>query len=111
MLAPSLARFSQVLGLVFMKDAREKAGLGATLYVNHRYEYLLSGAIPLALPFWINAQTGLFVLILFSACCLGLLGFFNHKLGGMTGDTFGAMSEIIETIILIAGSMAYIILP
>ncbi len=105
-LAPALARFSQVLGLVFMQDARESAGLGASLYAPGKYRYLWTGLIPLALPFWINVQTGFFILIIFSTSCLVMLGFFNLKLSGMTGDTFGAMTEIIETIILIAGGMA-----
>jgi len=105
-LAPALARFAQVLGLVFMQDARESAGLGASMYAPGKYGNLWMGLIPLGLPFWINIQTGLFVLILFSVCCFAIFGFFNLKLGGMTGDTFGAMTEIIETIILIAGGVA-----
>jgi adenosylcobinamide-GDP ribazoletransferase len=110
-LAPALARFSQVLGLVFMQDARESGGLGASLYAPGKYQYLWTGLIPLGLPFWINIETGFFILILFSASCLAILGFFYLKLGGMTGDTFGAMTEILETIILIAGGVAYNFFP
>jgi cobalamin synthase len=42
---------------------------------------------------------------------LAIFGFFKLQLGGMTGDTFGAMSETIETIILIVGGVAVRFLP
>jgi adenosylcobinamide-GDP ribazoletransferase len=110
-LAPALGRFAQLLGLVFMQDARETAGLGASMYAPGKYAYLSMGLIPLGLPFWINIQTGIFVLVIFSASCLAIFGFFKLQLGGMTGDTFGAMSETIETIILIVGGVAVRFLP
>ena len=103
LIAPALARSAQVVGLVFMDDARERGGLGRALYQPEKYHYLIFGLIPLALPFWVSAPLGFSVVLVFIFINVSLLKYFRHRLGGMTGDTFGALTEIVETFFLVFG--------
>ncbi len=103
LIAPALGRSAQVVGLVFMGDAREEGGVGRALYQQGKYHYLIFGLIPLALPFIISISVGLTVLFAFLFINMTLLKYFRHRLGGMTGDTFGALTEIMETFFLVFG--------
>ncbi len=101
--APALARSAQVVGLVFMNDAREEGGLGRALYQKGKYQILGLCFIPLALPFWVSVPLGLSVGVAFLIVTGSLLFYFRRRLGGMTGDTFGALTEIMETFFLVFG--------
>jgi len=103
--APALARTGQVIGLVFMDYARDEGGKSQLFFQKKKYHLLALGAIPLALPFWISIETGLMVLLLFLAGTILLLWFFQKGIGGMTGDTLGAQTELIESVILITGAL------
>ena len=101
--APALARSTQVIGLVFMDDARGGGGMGAPFFQKLNYGALIYCAIPLTLPFLLSLKTGLLILGLFAFSTFIVLFYFQSKLGGMTGDTLGAATEIVETALLVAG--------
>lgn len=103
--APALARSAQVVGLVFMDDARGTGGVGQALYQKGKYQYLIFCLIPLALPFWISISMGIAIVVAFVVINFFLFVFFRHRLGGMTGDTFGALTEIMETVFLVFGGL------
>jgi adenosylcobinamide-GDP ribazoletransferase len=103
--APALARSAQVVGLVFMSDARQTGGVGQTLYQKGKYQYLTFCLVPLALPFWVSVPVGISVLAAFLIVNVSLFWFFRRRLGGMTGDTFGALTEITETFFLVVGGL------
>jgi adenosylcobinamide-GDP ribazoletransferase len=103
--APALARSAQVVGLVFMSDARQTGGVGHGLYQNGKYQYLTLCIIPLALPFWVSVPVGVAVVAAFLIMNASLFWFFQRRLGGMTGDTFGALTEITETFFLVFGGL------
>jgi adenosylcobinamide-GDP ribazoletransferase len=105
LLAPALARASQVIGLVVMKDARGGAGVGSALYKKGKYRILLTCLIPLSLPFFFQFRVGVLALIVFAVATAVLLIYFQYRIGGMTGDTFGAMTEIVEVFLLTAGAV------
>lgn len=105
LLAPALARVSQVIGLVFMEDVRGGAGVGSALYQKDNYRTLLTCLVPLSVPFFFNFRTGILALTVFAVGTVVLLMFFRYRIGGMTGDTFGAMTEIIEALLLTAGAV------
>lgn len=104
--APALARSTQVIGLVFMNDARSGSGMGAPFFQKLNYGVLTFCAIPLALPFFLSFKTGLLILGLFAFSTIVPLLYFQSRIGGMTGDTFGAATEIVETTLLAAGGLA-----
>lgn len=104
--APALARTSQVIGLVFMDYARQEGGKSQLFFQKKKYHLLTLGLIPIALPFSISIETGLMVLLIFIAGNALMLWFFKRGIGGITGDTLGAQTELIETFILITGALA-----
>jgi adenosylcobinamide-GDP ribazoletransferase len=103
--APALARSAQAVGLVLMSDARGTGGIGHALYQKGKYQYLIFCLIPLALPFWVSVSAGVAVVVAFVILNASLLGFFRYRLGGMTGDTFGALTEITEAFFLVFGGL------
>ena len=104
-IAPALARSAQVVGLVFMRDARNADGVGQALYQRGKYQYLVFCLIPLVLPFGFNISVGVAVAVVFVLINIVLLNFFRYRLGGMTGDTFGALTEITEAMFLVFGAL------
>jgi adenosylcobinamide-GDP ribazoletransferase len=103
--APALARASQIIGLVFMDYARLEGGKSQIFFQKKQYHLLGFTIIPIALPFWISIETGLLVLFLFITGTVLLLWFFQRGIGGITGDTLGAQTELMETLILITGAL------
>lgn len=105
LVAPALARTSQVVGLVFMDYARADGGKSQLFFQKKKYHLLSLGVIPIALPFSISIEIGLMVLFLFTTGTVLMLWFFKKGIGGITGDTLGAQTELIESVILITGAL------
>ncbi len=101
LLFPALARFGQVLTLTGASHARQD-GLGAAFVAG-------SGKMTLLLAFTTVAAVGYYLLpfkgliALVAVCLLTIAGrlFFQRKLGGLTGDTIGCLSEINEILVLV----------
>jgi adenosylcobinamide-GDP ribazoletransferase len=101
LLFPALARFGQVLTLTDARHARQD-GLGAAFVQG-------AGKTPLLLAFATVAAGGYFLLglkgivALAAVCVLTIIGriFFQRKLGGLTGDTIGCISELNEILVLL----------
>lgn len=105
LVAPALSRSALVVGLVWMDDARETGGVGQVLYQKGKYGYLAFCLVPLAFPFVVSISSGIIVAVAFVIINFLLLNFFRHRLGGMTGDTFGALAEIMETFFFVFGGL------
>jgi adenosylcobinamide-GDP ribazoletransferase len=105
LLFPALARFGQVLTLTGACHARQD-GLGAAFVHG-------SGKTPLLLAFTTVAVGGYYLLALkgivalAAVCVLTIIGriFFQRKLGGLTGDTIGCISELNEILVLLVISI------
>ena len=101
LLFPSLARFGQVLTMTGARHARQD-GLGAAVAQG-------TGAAPLFFAFATVAFAAFYLLgpkglvPLIAVCLLTIAGrmFFQRKLGGLTGDTIGCISELNEILALI----------
>ncbi|CAI2719336.1 adenosylcobinamide-GDP ribazoletransferase [Nitrospina watsonii] len=102
--APALARSAQVVALVVMSDARGGESMGSSLYQHKKFHGCLGCAVPLTLPFVFDVRAGLWMLAAFGVTTALLLIYFHRRLGGMTGDTLGALSETVETAVLIVGA-------
>lgn len=101
--APALARSAQVMGLVFMDYARKEGGIANNFFRKGEYRLLALIPLPALIPFFLGVTAGLVTLFSFILFAVFLMSFFRRKIGGMTGDTLGAMSEIVEAAIIIAG--------
>ena len=105
--APAYARAGQVAGLVFVDYAREDQGKSQIFFQKGKYSLLAFSIIPAALPFYLGTVNGITALVLFFGLTVLMLWFFKRMIGGVTGDTLGAMTELTETLILIAGGLAF----
>jgi adenosylcobinamide-GDP ribazoletransferase len=98
---PVLARFGQVLTITGARNARQD-GLGAVFIHGTGYGSLFLAFITAAsCAVWLTGMKG--IASLAAVCLLSGAGrlFFNHRLGGLTGDTVGCISELNEITALI----------
>jgi adenosylcobinamide-GDP ribazoletransferase len=106
LLFPVLARFGQVLTLTGARHARQD-GLGAAFVLGAGRGMLFLAFIISA--FLSAALLGIKGIAALTAVCLltsaGRL-FFQRRLGGLTGDTIGCISELNEILVLIVFSAA-----
>lgn len=103
--APAFARTALVVGLVFMDYVRKNEGLGKDFFQRNNYGLLKLSFLPFPLPFLLGWEVGIKVIVLTVGISIALLWFFKFKLGGMTGDTLGALSEGVETTVLLTGGL------
>lgn len=101
LLFPALARFGQVLTMAGASHARQD-GLGAAIaHGTGAVTFTVALATTAAVSFYL---LGLKMLVPLAAVCLLTFAgrvFFQRKLGGLTGDTIGCLSELSEILVLI----------
>ena len=100
LLAPVLSRWAMVLLAYRSKSAKE--GLGSLMIANMDSSHFL-GATLLTLMFSVAIQRSVGIalvawIVLFTLACKA---FFHRRLGGVTGDTLGAVGELSEASVLI----------
>jgi adenosylcobinamide-GDP ribazoletransferase len=101
LLFPSLARFGQVLTMTGARHARQD-GLGAVFALGTGGTALfISLATAAAAVLYLLGIKGILSLVF--VCLLTSAGrmFFQRKLGGLTGDTIGCISELNEILALV----------
>lgn len=110
LLAPVFGRALQVAGLTWMPYARPEGGL-ASVFLPHRSIYIgmISCAIPAMLAGLMLGWT--FALALVAAVSL-LVAWWaracRDTIGGMTGDTLGALSELGEALVLVVAAWSFL---
>lgn len=100
-IAPTLARWAMIL--FGYRAAAAKEGLGAHM-VEHmgRAQIVFATLTALVVAAVFSKLTGLAVMALVALLALALKKYFHKRLGGLTGDLFGAVAELSETIALVA---------
>ena len=98
---PALSRAAQVLGLTLIKHIKPQGALAIDFYQRKNWANLLFCPIPFGLIFYLDFAMGSIALVLFSILISGLFYFYKKMLGGITGDTIGATTEIVETFFFI----------
>jgi adenosylcobinamide-GDP ribazoletransferase len=105
MAAPAFARTAQAAGLVLMNYARKNGGIGDNLFQKNKLRLLLFTPLPALIPFSQGALVGMEALFVFILVTGIFFLFCRKKIGGMTGDTLGALSEIMEACLLVLGGI------
>lgn len=103
---PALARFGQVLTVTGARHARQD-GLGAAFVQGSgKITLLLACATVSGAAYFLLGLKG--VIAVMAVCLLTGMGrlFFQRKLGGLTGDTIGCISELNEITVLVVISVA-----
>ena len=99
--APLLARWSQTLMVYKANYGREK-GMGSAFVGHLRGSSMIAVfAIALGLAIWVNGWTALYLVA--GVLAFTLLGrwYLVKRLGGVTGDAIGAVSELNEVLVLL----------
>jgi adenosylcobinamide-GDP ribazoletransferase len=101
LMAPVLSRWTMVL-LAYHANAA-KAGLGA-LFIGHLKAQHFLGAtlMTLLLIAAIGQLLGIALMVWLALFTLACKHYFHRRLGGVTGDTFGAVGELSESSVMVA---------
>jgi adenosylcobinamide-GDP ribazoletransferase len=103
--APALGRWAMVL-LGYRAQAA-KPGLGSTLIDQLKSKHFV-GATLIAAVFTVAILRGIGMIVMLWIAVLTLAArkFFYRRLGGVTGDTFGAVGELSETSVFVLLALA-----
>ena len=98
----AVGRWSQVLGAALSSYARDEGGTGKIIVENVKMRHaLLSLLIPGILIFIFCGIKGIFILFIVFIVVVFYVSYIKKKIGGMTGDTLGALNEISELTVLL----------
>ncbi len=100
-LFPLISRWGLVVLAALSPYARPGGGLGQAM-TEGATPGLTAGATvsALLLSFLVGGSPGVLLLALAGLVVWGLSSYFRHKLGGVTGDVYGALTEVLETLVL-----------
>ncbi len=93
-MALTFARWSQVIACYKSEYARRDGKAGPFIKYANRKALLIGGLFTLAIFLIIAQLKGLILFILSLIPVFLFIGFIQKKIGGMTGDTIGAVNEI-----------------
>ncbi len=92
------ARWCMVLALYLFPNARE-TGLGSAFrQAVTREHMLIAGVLSLAVAILVGRIPGLIVWFVVSLAALGMGKWITRLLGGLTGDSYGAIAETMEAL-------------
>jgi adenosylcobinamide-GDP ribazoletransferase len=101
-LVPAYARSAMVFGIHFLPYARGKEGTGSPFFET---PLAARDFIFVAVPVFFSLFLGrrwLLVNLVFALGTAGLIHLYRRKLGGITGDLLGAMTEVLEAVLFLA---------
>ena len=100
LVAPILGRWAMVL-LAYRSKAA-KAGLGSNLIDHLRTKhFLLATLLTLLLVTVIFRRNGIVMMAWVAVFTIASKNYFHRRLGGVTGDIFGAVGELSETSVMV----------
>lgn len=97
LLGPMLSRWACVVMAYTSRPARAE-GLGAMFVRGTQFrEFALASVFTLLVVFSLMEVIGLMVFVPLAGLIIGFTLYCNSRLGGVTGDTLGALGELVET--------------
>ena len=106
LMAPVLSRWTMVLLAYRSKAAKE--GLGSIMIANMEGKHFFCATfITLVLAAGIQQAVGIAMMAGVGLFTIGCKIYFHRRLGGVTGDTFGAVGELSETSVLVLLALAW----
>ncbi len=105
MIIPAYARGGMIFGIKFLKYGRPDGGTGHPLFESPLPVTAFSGLlIPVLLSFFMGASS-IWLNTLFLTFTSALLIFYRKRMGCITGDMLGAMTELIESLLFLMMSI------
>lgn len=102
-LMTAFARWSQILACYTSNYAREEGKAKYFVEYDSKKELLVGGIFTVVLFLLLLKSEGVILLVLSLVPILLFINYIKRKIGGMTGDTIGAISEIAEVAVLFFG--------
>jgi len=96
----TFARWSQVLACCTSKYAREEGKAKYFIEYANRGGIIIGGVLTFVLFLFLAKLKGVMLFILAFATIFLFINYVKKKIGGMTGDTIGATSEVAEVAVL-----------
>ncbi|MBL0699940.1 MAG: adenosylcobinamide-GDP ribazoletransferase [Desulfosarcina sp.] len=104
-LIPAYSRGSMLFGIKFLNYGRKSDGTGYDLFNEPLNIADFSGLLlPIALSFFLG-WTGLWLNVLFIGLTVSILIYYKKRLGCITGDMLGGMTETIEAMLFLLVSI------
>ena len=95
-------RWVMSMALHFFPYARNDGGLGQGFGADKKLLYvILSSLLALLIIFLANGAAGIIIAVLVAAFSLFMACWVAGKLGGLTGDVYGALNEVSENVFLL----------
>ncbi len=102
---PAYSRGSMLFGIRYFKYGRKNTGTGHDLFEKKLpikdFMWLL---IPILISFSLGLK-GIILNVVFAASIFLILTFYKKKMGCITGDMLGAMTEVSESLLFLAAGM------
>ncbi len=103
-LSPLLARWAMVMAAIF--PLAQNTGMAASFRDGFGRQQLISASLWAGLGSLAFGWRGLLAIVMAFAVVLIFAQLARHRLGGMNGDVYGALGEVVEAVILVLGSTA-----
>jgi len=101
-LMPVLSRWTMVYAVVAFPYAKKAPGTGHAFRQQASWPRMaLATSIALILSLWLMGPMGIALMAAIWLIILGVASYLKRRLGGLTGDTYGAINELAELFILI----------
>lgn len=105
---PIIGRWIMVPAAYFSSYARREGGIGRSFVEQvGRRELILATMITISLILFFFKIKGIFILLASILIFILIFNYLKRRLGGMTGDTLGAICELMEAAFLILTVIAY----
>jgi adenosylcobinamide-GDP ribazoletransferase len=102
---PAYARGGMLFGIKFLEYGRPDGGTGYDFFGNTLNYYTFWGLlIPIALSFFIGWR-GIWLIFIFVLTTAAIILFYKKRMGCITGDMLGAMTEITESMLFLLVSI------
>jgi len=104
-IVPAFARASMLFGMRYLPYGRPEGGTGVDFFNDELKPSSFWGlAAPVLLSFILGWQA-IWLIICFAAITAGLIQYYKRRLGCITGDMLGAMTEITEACLFLLATI------
>jgi adenosylcobinamide-GDP ribazoletransferase len=101
LLMPTLSRWAMV-SIIFIFPYAKRSGMGLTFKQGATWQRLtIATVIALVIAVALLKWWGLVLMTALWLIAFGIAGYFRSRLGGLTGDNYGAINELAEVLVLL----------
>ncbi len=98
-LVPAYARASMLFGIRFMDYGRADSGTGKPFFEQKPTWHVFAGFLPVVCLSALLGWTGIWLNLIFALTTITLIAYYRRRLGCITGDMLGAMTEVNEAVL------------